>query len=105
MIKPVNFECNDRKYQIKLGLDELAKIEIACDKTGLPDLVAQMQAGMLSVLINVAIICVRKETEVGYQAIELHEVGPLVKEGNAFASAIALAVEQLGNALGLVDQP
>jgi hypothetical protein len=104
MSKPFNFECNERKYQIKLGLDELAKIEKACN-SGLPDILAQMQAGMLSVMVTVALICVRKETEVGFQAIEPHEVGPLVKEGNAFATALASAVGELGNALGLVEQP
>lgn len=98
--KPIIVDLNGTSYQVLMGLDELARIEKACDG-GLSDIFSRMQAGHLSVLIQVIAGVVKKKTEVGYQALDLSEVGPLAQSAE-IGQALGQAVQSLGNALGLM---
>ena len=60
-----------------------------------------MQAGHLSILIQVIGSVVKTKTEVGYQALDLAEIGPLAGS-TEIGTALGQAVAALGNALGLM---
>lgn len=87
------------RYQVLLGLDELANLEKACGG-GLPEIFSKMQAGHLSILIQVIGSVVKKETEVGFQPLDLSEIGPLAGS-EEIGVALGQAMAALGNALGL----
>jgi hypothetical protein len=97
---PIFVDVNGVSYQVLLGLDELAGIEKACNG-GLSEIFSKMQGGHLSVLIQVIAGVVKKKTEVGYQPLELNEVGPLAQSAE-LGAALGQAVAALGNALGLM---
>lgn len=97
---PIFVQANGGDYQVLLGLDELADLEKACGG-GLSEIFSKMQAGHLSILIQVIGSVVKKKTEVGYQALDLAEIGPLAGSAQ-IGVALGQAVAALGNALGLM---
>jgi hypothetical protein len=97
---PIVVEVRGISYQVQLGLDELADLERACGG-GLSEIFSKMQAGHLSILIQVIGSVVKKQTEVGYQALDLAEIGPLAGSAE-IGVALGEAFAALGNALGLM---
>jgi hypothetical protein len=101
---PIIVEVDDVKYQVKIGLDELAAIEKAC-KDNLQGVFYSMRSGSLSVNIQVTSIAVKKQTDVGFVALELHEIGALIANeaaGPEIGKAIGEALIPLMRALGLM---
>jgi hypothetical protein len=100
---PVPFTVGKEKYQVMLGLTEVAQIEKACE-AGFPTVMNQLQMGFLSAIITVASVSVKRISEVGPIPVEMNEVGLIVNDQEAaFVKALAEATQQLGNVLGLQE--
>jgi len=102
---PIFVKTNGTKYQVKIGLDELAAMEKACDDN-LKGILYSMNSGALAVNIRVVGIAVKKQTDVGFVPLEIQEVGKLatdVESSTAIGKAIGEAFLPLMRALGLME--
>jgi hypothetical protein len=92
------FEVDGVGYSIAIGLDDIAKLEKAC-QAGLFAIGEMLMQGHTSVLIQILSMTARRKTEVGYQPVEdLAEIGKLMRSGECSA-ALADALAAVGNAL------
>lgn len=100
---PVPFTFGEQKFQVMLGLAEVAQIEKTCE-AGFPTVMNQLQAGFLSAIITVASVAVKRVSEIGPVPIEMHEVGLICNDKDGgFLNAWAIAAAQLGNVLGFQE--
>lgn len=114
---PVPFEVNGKKFQVVLGDAQVNQIERQLD-VGLSDAFNMMTRGFMSASTTIILATVKVHSEIGYVAIQPHEVGSVMAgvdtgavddDGNPvmefpFAKALIEAQNALGNALGFAAQ-
>lgn len=112
---PVPFEVNGQKFQVVLGDAQVNQIERQLD-VGLNDAFNMMARGFMSASTTIILAAVKVHTEVGFIAIQPHEVALVLasvdtdqvdEDGEAvkafpLATALGEAQTALGNALGFV---
>ena len=96
--EPQLFEANGNSYSIAIGLDDIAKLEKAC-QAGLFAIGQMLQQGHTSVLIQIISLTAKRKTDVGYQLIDdLAEIGALMRSPECTV-ALSAALVAVGNAL------